>query len=507
MKLLLAALLVSAAAFTLTARAGLGAPKGPRKDKIASASRKDIKQWQEDVKTLFEVFRRKLLLLALRLESSGRPDEREKARLLRQVLKQSDEGRRTVGVRNRFDGLIRGLSGADVSIDLVLLQHLLKESDELCKELRALIVMLEGGPRADRKEARRRTAALLEQLKELIASQKRVRALTERGRKSNPELRKDQNRVTRETRAVIEPKNAEGKGGGKGAAKSGAGTVRLGAGKGAGAVKILPAKGTGKSGAGKGKPRVGKGGEGGAGDGQPDDNPVKKQIEDASKHQKQAEKKIARGKLDEASDEQGKAIDKLQEARKKLEGLLEQMREEETESLLASLDRRCRFMLALQIEVRDGTVSLDAQVLANPDKKPSLANRARSVRLADTEDRIIKEAEAVLKLLEREGSAVAFAVVFDQVTRDMKVVYNRLNKADTGKVTVSIENDIVDTLKEMVEAIVKAQKGRKPGKPGAKPPAEVTDLVRLLVRIEAAQQRIGKELREEHRKAVDRLLK
>ena len=54
--------------------------------------------------------------------------------------------------------------------------------------------------------------------------------------------------------------------------------------------------------------------------------------------------------------------------------------------------------------------------------------------------------DAALKILEGEGSAVAFAEVFQQVKADMKAVKNRLAKVDTGKVTVTIENDIIETL-------------------------------------------------------------
>src|SRR5205823_4847249 len=144
----------------------------------------------------------------------------------------------------------------------------------------------------------------------------------------------------------------------------------------------------------------------------------------------------------------------LEKAKKKLEELLKQMREEELERLLAALEQRCRYMLALQIEVRDGTVDLDKDILKNKDKtKPSIAQANKSNKLADKEKEIVKEAEKAKKLLEDEGSAVAFAEVFQQVIKDMSNVETRLTKTDTGKVTVQTENDIIDTLKEMIEAL------------------------------------------------------
>jgi hypothetical protein len=448
---LLAALLVNALALPLTARAGPAA-KGPAKEtRLLTAL---VKQRQEDLRAQFWVFREKLIRLVRRLEDSERPEDRKQATFLWKLLAQCDEGRlvedngrliRRPGIGASFDVLLRELSSPDAFGDLKKLRRVVAGSRELRADLLWLINTLEDGPRDDQ-GAREKTAQLLDQLKELIAGQERVRALTRTGRKPDHVLVAEQNELTRKTRAVLVPKKAQGKGREKGS---------------------------------KG------------GDGQPDDNPVKQQIEDANQHQKQAEGKIKAGKLDDASEEQGKAIDNLRGGRKKLGGLLAQMREEEAARALADLERRCRSMLALQTEVRRGTVALGALVQANPGKKPTLANRARSNQLADIERKIIEEAEFARRRLKRVGFSVAFAEdfqeVFQQVTVDMDKVCGRLNKADTGKVTVTIENDVIETFNEMIEVLKKAQKDNKskPGKPGPKPTGETTDLIRLLVRIEA----------------------
>src|SRR5207253_1875691 len=113
-----------------------------------------------------------------------------------------------------------------------------------------------------------------------------------------------------------------------------------------------------------------------------------------------------------------------------------------------------------------------------------------------TEEKILKEAELARKLLEGEGSAVAFAEVFEQVSKDMLNVKKRLDKTITDKDTVTIENDIIDTLKEMIEALKKAQKDSKgkPGKPGPKgPPVDpkLIDLLAELKMIYAMQRRVN----------------
>ncbi|MFM7150469.1 MAG: hypothetical protein ACKO23_11550, partial [Gemmataceae bacterium] len=95
------------------------------------------------------------------------------------------------------------------------------------------------------------------------------------------------------------------------------------------------------------------------------------------------------------------------------------------------------------------------------------------------------------------GSAVAFAEVFEQVSKDMEVVRNRLTRVDVTPVTQSIENDIIETLKEMVAALQKAQKEMKQqqGKPqqGKSGPQDqkLIDQIAELKMIFAMQKRVN----------------
>lgn len=516
---LLASLFVTALAFALTAQAdtALKAPKakpgtkadeGPKVDSRAALEEAKVRQAQ--LKRQFEAFKQKLLVLAGRLEN-GSDQDKEKAKALRNALRLAGDQ----GVEVKFDALIRGLGtkGADKNNDV--LEQLLKDNKDLREDLKKLIALLARDDREALKEQREKTARLLEQLKELIAKQERVRALTEMGRKSSPDLKRDQSKVTRETKAVIDPKKKDDKPGagksgtdskGKGEAKGGKPGEKKAGSSGSGKPgegKPGQGEGSGKPGSGSGKPGQGKpsgGGKSGQpGDQQPNDNPVKKQIQDANKYQKQAEDDLDKDKKDDATDKQTKAIKELEAAKKKLEDLLKQMREEEIERLLAALEQRCRYMLALQIEVRDATVSLDKEIQKTADKKPTLAHGHKSNQQADKEETIIKEADAALKILEGEGSAVAFAEVFQQVKKDMEVVKNRLTRTDVGKVTVTIENDIIETLKEMIEALKKAQKDAKSPPPGKPKPSQsgmpqdqkLIDLLAELKMIYAMQRRVN----------------
>ena len=126
------------------------------------------------------------------------------------------------------------------------------------------------------------------------------------------------------------------------------------------------------------------------------------------------------------------------EVTKEVEDLLKQMREEEIERLLADLEKRCKYMLALQIEVRDGTVVIDKEIENSDYKKVTVAQSARVNKLADKEDEILREASGALKLIQTEGSAVAFAEVFVQVSKDMENVAHRLKRVNVDLVTQTI---------------------------------------------------------------------
>ena len=101
------------------------------------------------------------------------------------------------------------------------------------------------------------------------------------------------------------------------------------------------------------------------------------------------------------------------------------------------------------------------------------------------------------KLLEEEGSAVAFSEVFTQVKGDMETVSARLRKTDTGVVTVTIENQIIETLQEMIEALKKAQADNKKksqgqsGQSGQPPDQRLLDLLAELKMIRSMQKRVN----------------
>jgi len=235
-----------------------------------------------------------------------------------------------------------------------------------------------------------------------------------------------------------------------------------------------------------------------------DDNNPQKQgpkqnVDQAVQKQDDLKKNIDKDEV-KAIDDGKEAVKQLEQARRKLEELLRQLREEEQAQLLATLIQRCKEMLRMQEEVLKGTEAVARAINANNNKKPNNVNTQDALNLSDDEKKIVVEATKAIELLEAEGSAVAFPEVFQQVREDMRHVARRLGAVDPNKVTQAIEQDIIDTLKEMIKALEQAKKeldNKKPPPPsdGGQPPPQadpkLLNKIQELKMVRAMQLRVN----------------
>jgi len=168
--------------------------------------------------------------------------------------------------------------------------------------------------------------------------------------------------------------------------------------------------------------------------------------------------------------------------------------------LLANLEARTNRMLAMQIEVYNETVRIHGLVLKNADMKATVAEIQKAQVQAVKESEIISEANKAMKLMETEGSAVAFARVLEEVRQDMIAVQKRLDAAVVDTDTQSIEENIIAMLKEMSLALKKAQQDQQPMPPmppGPPPPPakpgdeKLIDLIAELKLIRALQMQVN----------------
>jgi hypothetical protein len=478
-RLLPALLLTGAMVVVLAVRAD--EPEG--KDKPLPKSLAEQALEQERLAGQFQEFEKALLRLKQRLERSPKAEDRERAAVLQEAIKKAGEA----GVDMRFKTLI-GLLQSSRSVNLAEVKEAMDRSKLLADDIRAILALLMSDNRdAQLKAERERLRALIAQLDKVIRETKLMRGQTEAGRTEKEALVKGQEKVTKDTGDL--------------AKAMGKGQESKDAQKSAGKEKGGDKNGKGKES--KGQDKQGKDGSKSSPNGQPQsgdqqsgkDTPGRKQVEEAHGHQRRAQDNLRQEKREDASKDQDKAIQKLEEARRRLEEILRQLREEEQQRLLAALQARCEQMLVLQLQVYDGTVRVDRAVVQNPDKRPTRAEEQRSLQLADREQDIVRLANKAIELLEAEGSAVAFPEVFTQVRDDMQHVARRLGKADVGAVTQGIEQDIINTLKEMIDALKKAQQNRQQqggqGNAGQQPDKSLIDLLAELKMIRSLQVRVN----------------
>ncbi len=196
--------------------------------------------------------------------------------------------------------------------------------------------------------------------------------------------------------------------------------------------------------------------------------PGRKNVEEAYPHQKGAEEDLKKDDRNAAAKKEDKAIEALAKAIEELKKKLNQLREEEMLKTLAALEARCNRMLAMQKEVYESTKQIHAGIIKNANEKTT-ADRQKSQQQGDKETEIIAEAEKALKLLESEGSAVAFARVLEEVKGDMQSVQRRLLECYVDTDTQQIEENIIAMLDDMVKALKKAQQDIQSGQSQSKP--------------------------------------
>ncbi len=219
---------------------------------------------------------------------------------------------------------------------------------------------------------------------------------------------------------------------------------------------------------------------------------------------REAQQKLEEAKRDDSVEAMKQAEQQLAEARKELEEILRQLREEEIGRTLAQLEARFREMLEAEIRIYESTKRLDRTVPEQRNGEFLIQNGKLSMQQRE----LAVQADKALTLLLDEGSSVAFPEVVEQVRDDMLQVAQRLNAGNPTRITQEIEEDIIDSLDYLIEALVKAQQDLKqqqqqaqqmpPGE-GAEQPlvdeiAELKMLRGLQVRINRRHERYSRLL-------------
>lgn len=182
-------------------------------------------------------------------------------------------------------------------------------------------------------------------------------------------------------------------------------------------------------------------------------SPGEQSLDNAQKEMDDAAESLEQEKPSEAAPMQDNAIRELEQARRELDEALQQLREEERAETLRDLEARFREMLTQQRAINEQTVTLDGTGKANFGR----AERLQLADLAVKQRGLSDDAATAGHILEEEGTTVVFPRVVEQIAGDMVAVAERLAASETGMVTQTIENEIVDALEQLLEAVQKMQ--------------------------------------------------
>lgn len=182
--------------------------------------------------------------------------------------------------------------------------------------------------------------------------------------------------------------------------------------------------------------------------GQPEQTPGRQQLQKAKNLMMEALDQLKEQERDKAVDKQDKAISELQAAAAELEKMLQQLREEEKEMILATLEARFQRLLALQTQVYDSTLDLAAT-----PRDQWLDNAVSECRaLSQEQTEITQECSFTTSLLREDGTSVSILVAVEDIEADMGTIADRLQKTKVGALTQSMATDVIDALKELIEA-------------------------------------------------------
>ena len=178
--------------------------------------------------------------------------------------------------------------------------------------------------------------------------------------------------------------------------------------------------------------------------------PSQRAMQLALERMKQAEHKLKEAEKEGAIEEQEEAIAQLQRLKEELEKILRQLREEELMQTLEKLEERFQRMLRQEQILRSQTERLMNELASASDQRQI---KIKADRLGIDQQSVIEDAEWALQLLREDGTAQAMAESLVQARFDMMEVKSRLARMALDTITLHIEDAVIDSLQEMLNAV------------------------------------------------------
>ncbi|MFN9040773.1 MAG: hypothetical protein ACK5YO_31075 [Planctomyces sp.] len=172
-------------------------------------------------------------------------------------------------------------------------------------------------------------------------------------------------------------------------------------------------------------------------------------LQEAEKRMQQALEALQQQQREQALKEEDAAIEELQKAAEKLEEQLKQLREEEKEMMLASLEARFQRMLIVETQIHEGTTALAAV----PQKDWLELSYGRCRELAQQQTELARECAQTVLLLREDGTSSAILLAAEDIQADMNSVAEWMQQSNVSELTISVQRDILESLKQLVETM------------------------------------------------------
>ncbi len=185
--------------------------------------------------------------------------------------------------------------------------------------------------------------------------------------------------------------------------------------------------------------------------------PGREQLEKAREQMEQALEELKEQEREKALENEDQAIEELHAAAAELEETLKQLREEEKEMMLASLEARFQRMLMAETQIHEGTVSL----AATPQKDWLDQYYSRCRELAQQQSELAIECSQTVSLLREDGTSVSILLAVEDIESDMGSVSGWLQESKVNGLTQSVQTDIIESLKQLIETTQKEMQEMK----------------------------------------------
>jgi len=229
-------------------------------------------------------------------------------------------------------------------------------------------------------------------------------------------------------------------------------------------------------------------------------SPGQQTLQRALERMKQAEQKLKEVEKEGAIKEQEEVIAELQRLKEELEKILRQLREEELMQTLERLEERFKRMLRHEQAIRSQTERLINES-AGQSVSDQRQTKIKADRLGVDQQSVIEDAESTLLILREDGTAQAMVESLLQARFDMAEVKNRLEQTVLDTITLQVEDAVISSFQEMLDAVQAAieeskqrQESAENQQPSGSEAADEEPLIQLLAElrmIRSMQRRIN----------------